>query len=276
MQNGPIFYLVATPIGNLTEFSPRAKEVLNTVDAVFCEDTRHTGLLLKAFDIKKPLISCFEHNENEKAELLLNYLREGKSVAYCSDAGYPLISDPGQRLVQKVLDNDFFVSVISGPSAFLNALCGSGLDTEHFYFYGFLKAAPNERRKELESLKDFPSTMIFYEAPHRLISTLRDMEKIFGGDRKAVLARELTKKHEEYIRGTLSEILSSLHDEKGEFVILIEKGKSLQKSYKEEDIVNLLKEELKDKKSKEAVKKVAEITKLNSHDIYDLYLKYFR
>ena len=164
----PLLYLIASPIGNLGEFSPRAKKTISEMDYIACEDTRNTGKLLMLFDIKKPLISCHEHNEEEASDKIIALLKDGKKVGYLSDAGYPTISDPGARLARKCLDNDIKVSVINGPNAAIMALTASGLDTSHFYFYGFLDSKETLRKKELESLKDFKDTIIFYEAPHRI------------------------------------------------------------------------------------------------------------
>src|SRR5574344_2869939 len=193
----PLLYLVATPIGNLSEFPPRAIEVLKEMDYVACEDTRNSGLLLQRFSIDKPLISCHEHNEETAADKIVALLKEGKKVAYVSDAGYPVVSDPGNRLASRCIKEGIKVAVINGPSAGICALVGSGLNADHFYFYGFLSAKSTERKAELRSLVDFPSTLIFYEAPHRIKDMLQDVALILGKDRKACLSRELTKAHEE-------------------------------------------------------------------------------
>ena len=165
----PVLYLVSTPIGNLSEFSSRAIETIKEMDLIGAEDTRNTGDLLNKFNIKKPLVSLREHNEIEASEYLIKQIKEGKKVAYMSDAGYPGISDPGYLLTKLALENDIAVSVISGPSAFISALVSSGLETNHFYFHGFLSPKENEARAELKQLKDKKETLIFYEYIRNLI-----------------------------------------------------------------------------------------------------------
>ena len=222
-----LLYLAASPIGNLSEVSQRTVSILNEVDIVAAEDTRNTGLLLSKLGIKKELFSLREHNENEASTHLIKLIKGGKKVAYLSDAGYPGISDPGYLLVQNALKEDIKVSTISGPSAFINALVASGLPTNHFYFHGFLSAKENEAKKELELLKDKKETLIFYEAPHRIIKMLNNLLETLG-DRRVVIARELTKINEEYIRGLLSELVQI--DEatlKGEMVVLVEGSKEI-------------------------------------------------
>src|SRR5574344_1772025 len=201
-----LLYLVATPIGNMGELSPRAKEIFASMDFLACEDTRNSGQLFASLVLDKPLISCHEHNEEEASIKIVNLLLKGKKVAYVSDAGYPSISDPGERLAKKCLASGIKVAVINGPSASLCALVGSGLDTSHYYFEGFLPAKESERDKELEELAARKETLIFYESPHRIAKTLKAMAKKLGEERRACLCRELTKLHEEYIRGTIGEI----------------------------------------------------------------------
>ena len=221
----PVLYLIATPIGNLKEMSPRALEVVQDMDVIAAEDTRNSFSLLNNFGIKKEMFSLREHNEKEASKHLLEKIKEGKKVAYMSDAGYPGISDPGYLLVQEMIKNDVAVSTVSGSSAFINALVASGLDTKHFYFYGFLPAKENEAKEEISGLKNHRETIILYEAPHRIMKTL-SLLKDGLGDRYVCLARELTKINEEYIRGNLSELLeldeSSI---KGEIVLIVEGNK---------------------------------------------------
>ena len=224
----PVLYLIATPIGNLKEMSPRALEVIAEMDIIAAEDTRNSFSLLNNFGIKKEMFSLREHNEIEASKHLLEKIKEGKKVAYMSDAGYPGISDPGYLLVQEMIKNDVAVSTISGSSAFINALVASGLDTKHFFFYGFLPAKDGEAKEEISSLKNRKETIVLYEAPHRIMKTLNLLKEGLG-DRYVCLARELTKINEEYIRGNLSELLeldeSSL---KGEMVLIIEGSKEEQ------------------------------------------------
>ena len=221
-ENGPTCFLVATPIGNLGDFSSRAIEVLNSVSYIACEDTRTSSALLSRFNIKKPLISYHEHNEQECSSKLISLLKEGNSIAIISDAGYPGISDPGNIIVNHCIEENIPVSVIPGANAFLPALIASGMENDHFYFHGFLPSKPSHRKKELESLVNIPVTLIFYESPHRIMETLNDFNTYFNG-RKICLARELTKKFEEFIYGTTDELInldpSTL---KGEMVVIIE------------------------------------------------------
>ena len=221
----PVLYLIATPIGNLKEMSPRALEVITEMDIIAAEDTRNSFSLLSNFGIKKEMFSLREHNEIEASKHLLEKIKEGKKIAYMSDAGYPGISDPGYLLVQEMIKNDVAVSTVSGSSAFINALVASGLNTKHFFFYGFLPAKESEAKEEIASLKSRKETIILYEAPHRIMKTL-GLLKDGLGDRYVCLARELTKINEEYIRGNLSELLEL--DEttiKGEIVLIIEGNK---------------------------------------------------
>lgn len=226
-ENGPLLYLVATPIGNLSEMSKRAIDILSEMDVIAAEDTRNTRDLLNHFSIKKEYFSLREHNENEASEYIIKILKEGKKVAYVSDAGYPGISDPGYLLVCNCIKDDIKVSTVCGSCAFINALVASGLPTDHFYFHGFLSSKDSEAKTELEGLKSKKETIIFYESPHRILRTIKNIHSVFGDDRRAVIARELTKLNEEYIRGTLDELLEI--DEatiKGEIVLIIEGNKN--------------------------------------------------
>ena len=224
-NNQPILYLIATPIGNLKEMSPRALEIIEGMDIIAAEDTRNAFSLLTNYGIKKELFSLREHNEKEASQYLLTKIKDGKKIAYMSDAGYPGISDPGYILVQEMIKNNVAVSTISGSCAFINALVASGLDTKHFYFHGFLSAKESEAKEELLSLESKKETLIFYEAPHRILKTLNQVRDVLG-NRNACLARELTKINEEYIRGTLDELISI--DEstlRGEMVLIVEGSK---------------------------------------------------
>ena len=220
-----LLYLVPSPIGNLQEVSPRAIDVLKSVDFIACEDTRNTSHLLSLLNINKKCISCHEHNEASSSEGIISQILEGKSVAYLSDAGYPCISDPGYLLTLKAIENDIQIVPLSGPNAFLNALVGSGIDTSHFLFYGFLDSKTSAREKELENLKDLPYTLIFYEAPHRINDTLKSMYIVLG-NRKITIARELTKKFEEFIRSDLKTLVDENREYLGELVIVLDKSKN--------------------------------------------------
>lgn len=272
-DNKPLLYLVATPIGNLKEFSPRAIETLQNVDIIACEDTRNTAKLLSFFKIEKKLISLREHNEVSASLEVVRLLKSGIKVAYVSDAGFPAISDPGEILVQKCLENDINVSVIGGSNALLVALVASGLPTEHFYFHGFLKARKNEREKELTNLKGREETLIFYESPHRIIETLKSILGLFG-DRKAVIARELTKIHEEYIRSNLSELIHIDKDSlKGEMVVVVEGNHSIKVEITDEKILEEYKKTNSKLTTKDRIDLVTNILNIKRNRVYNLVIK---
>ena len=217
-------YLVATPIGNLADITHRAIEVLGKVALIACEDTRHTRKLLQHYGIPTRTVSYHEHNEQDRARQLIELLREGKDVAVVSDAGTPSISDPGFRLVRAAIENNVPVVPVPGPSALISALIAAGLPTNEFFFGGFLPARSNARRSRLNELRSVPGTLVFYEAPHRLKETLKDAYETLG-EREAVVARELTKMHEELKRGRLSELAQHYSNEepRGEIVLLIDR-----------------------------------------------------
>ena len=219
-----VLYLVATPIGNLADITHRALQVLNDVALIACEDTRHTRKLLQHYGITTRTISYHEHNEQQRALELLELLRQGSNVAVVSDAGTPSISDPGFRLVRAAIENEIPVVPVPGPSALISALIAAGLPTDEFFFAGFLPPRANARRARLTELQSVPGTLIFYEAPHRLAATLKDAREILG-EREAVVARELTKLHEEIRRGRLSELSSHYENQepRGEIVVLIDR-----------------------------------------------------
>ncbi len=272
-NNLPICYLVATPIGNLKDISSRALEVLKNVDYIASEDTRTTSNLLAYFGINKQMISYHEHNEQESSTKLIDLLKQGKSIAITSDAGYPGISDPGAIIVKHCIENDIPVSIIPGANAFLPALIGSGLDNNHFYFHGFLPSKPSARKKELEQLTNLTCTLIFYESPHRIKETLNDLLTYFP-NRKMSLVREITKLHEEYIYGTINEIAQI--DEstlKGEMVIVIE-GNKIKEEYTEEELIEMLNKLISNGLSlKEASKELANELNLKKNYLYQLGLK---
>ena len=216
-------YLVPTPIGNLEDMTPRAVTTLREVDVIACEDTRVTGRLLKAFDIRKPLVSYHDVNERRRAVQLIERLRAGESVAVVSDAGSPGLSDPAYRLVKLAVENDIPVVALPGANAVIPALTASGLPTDRFFFEGFLPQKSAARRKRLSALKDYPHTLVFFESVHRVAATLRDMAEVLP-DRRACVAREISKKFEAYHRGTLPELAAAVGEMtlKGEFVIVVE------------------------------------------------------
>ena len=215
-------YLVPTPIGNMADLSRRAIEILETVEIVACEDTRHSGRLLKALGFNKRLISYHDLNERARAGQLLEMLRDGDSVAVISDAGSPGVSDPAYRIVRTAIDNNIPVVPIPGPTSIIPALTASGLPTDRFYFEGFLPHKSGARRTRLGKLADFEHTLIFFESPHRVVKSLEDMLGVFG-DRPACVARELTKLHEEFLRGSLSGIIDQIGDRniRGEIVVVV-------------------------------------------------------
>ena len=237
----PLIYLIATPIGNLGEMSKRALDVLQEMDIIAAEDTRNTYSLLSQYGIKKELFSLREHNEIEASEHLIKLAKNGKKVAYVSDAGYPGISDPGYLLVKKAREEGVAVSTVSGSCAFINALVASGLPTNHFYFYGFLSKKGNEAKKALEELLDRQETLIFYESPHQIEDTMKLLEQVFN-NRNCVIARELTKLNEEYVSGTLSELAKiDFKTIKGEIVIILEGANPSENQISDEKIQEKLK-----------------------------------
>lgn len=218
-------YVVATPIGNLSDISQRAIKTLNDVDLIACEDTRHTQKLLNHFGIQTKTISYHDHNEQQRTEQLLELLKQGSNVAVVSDAGSPAISDPGFRLVRGAIDHEVNVVPIPGPSALISALTVAGLPTDEFFFAGFLPSRSNARRTRLQELASIPGTLVFYESPHRLATTLKDALDVLG-EREAVVARELTKLHETLQRGKLSELAlhySTTEEPRGEIVLLVDR-----------------------------------------------------
>ena len=270
-KSTPLLYLVATPIGNLGEMNKRALDTLNEMDLIAAEDTRNTFMLLSQYGIKKELFSLREHNETTASKHIIGLIKQGKKVAYVSDAGYPGISDPGYLLVKEAIQNDIAVSTISGSSAFINALVASGLPTNHFYFYGFLSKKGNEARQALETLKDREETLIFYESPHHIKETVLLMSDVFQ-DREAVIARELTKLNEEYIRGSLLELkdldFSTL---KGEMVILIHGLEKSNDDTSDEVIIKRLQFCIsKGATKKAAIEIVCDELKLHKNRVYKL------
>lgn len=216
-------YIVATPIGNLEDITQRALRILREVDLIACEDTRHTRKLLNHFGISTKTISYHEHNERERAAALGDFVEGGNSIALVSDAGTPLISDPGFRIVQAAIERNISIVSIPGPAAFVTALAASGLPTDEFFFSGFLPSRAAARHAKLRQLRPMPGTLVFYEAPHRLAQTLQDALNILG-DREAVIARELTKIHEEFTRGNLSDLAKRFSEKgsvRGEIVLMI-------------------------------------------------------
>lgn len=270
-------YLVATPIGNLEDITLRALKVLKEVDLIAAEDTRHTLGLLNHFEISKPLISYYKETEKSKSPILLEKLLNGTNIALVSDAGTPGISDPGEEIVKEAIKENIEIIPIPGACAFVNALIASGMNTKEFSFIGFLSSNKKEKKEKLEELKYDTKTLIFYESPHRLENTLKIMQEILG-NRKIVLAREITKVHEEFIRGTLSTVIEQIVDIKGEFVILLE-GNSTSKQQKQILDLNKLSleehykyYEKKGMDKKNIVKQIAKDRNVSKNEIYQYFL----
>ena len=272
----PTLFVVATPIGNLNEMTYRAIQVLKDVDYIAAEDTRNTVKLLNHFDISTKLVSHHEHNLMTAIPKIVHDLKNGLNIALVSDAGYPAISDPGYELVKEVIKEGMNVVPISGANACLNALVVSGIAPQPFLFYGFLDRNDKNKKKELEKLKTYQETIVFYEAPHRIKKTLKLMYDILG-NRSIALCRELTKKHEEINRGTIEEILSVIDDMKGEMVIVVEGSHEEfqdQSPVFDQSIVEHVEEYIASGLStKDAVKEVAKVRKLSKNIVYNEYHK---
>lgn len=266
-DGSPTLYLVPTPIGNLGDFTFRAVEVLNQVEVIFSEDTRVTINLLNHYDIKKKLIAFHKFNEEQKVGVVLSYLEGGKSVAIVSDRGTPVLSDPGEICTKKVIEKGYNVVSLPGATAAIPAITASGLDSSKFIFYGFLNSKSSKRKKELEFLKNNKMTIIFYEAPHRIMEMLADLKEVFG-NRNISISREISKKFEEIYRATISEVMNMLTEIKGEFVIVVEGNKDVV-SFDDITIkehVNMYMED--GLTEKEAIKKVAKERNMSKSDIY--------
>ena len=268
-------YIVATPIGNLEDITLRAIRILKEVDLIAAEDTRHTLKLLNHLEISKPLISYHRHNEETKQDIIIEKLEEGQSIALVSDAGTPGICDPGEVVIKTCIEKGIQVIPVPGPCAFVNALICSGIDTKEFYFLGFLPLNKNNRKQKLEEIKNSNKTVILYEAPHKLKETLKDLKEI-NEERKIVLARELTKIHEEFIRKNIDELIEIAESLKGEVVLIIEGGETKKE---ENRLLNLSVEEHYkyyenlglDKK--EIIKKIAKDRNVNKNEIYMKFTK---
>mgnify|MGYP005770986247 FL=1 len=273
-----ILYLVATPIGNLGDISARALEVLESVDLIAAEDTRRTVQLLNHFGISKPLTSYHEHNKREKGQYIISLLKQGKNVAQVSDAGTPAISDPGEDLVGLCIVNDITVTSVPGPVAGINALILSGLNTRRFAFEGFLSVNMRHRHEHLSSVKNDTHTLIFYEAPHKLRTTLEDMRDAFGGGRRIALVRELTKLHEEVIRTDIDGAIEKYKEvsPRGEYVLVVEGAKE-DAGEEEKPWAGLSASEHVEKyisegmSSKEAIKRTAVDRGVPKREIYNEY-----
>jgi 16S rRNA (cytidine1402-2'-O)-methyltransferase len=272
--NGTL-YLVGTPIGNLEDITMRALRILKEVDLIAAEDTRHTGKLLHYFQIKTPQISCHEHNEQQKIPEILEKLQSGKSIALVTDAGMPGISDPGYVLVAACVAAGAAVVPIPGVTALVTGLSASGLDTSRFVFEGFLPVKGEVRQAQLQALKSEVRTTIFYESPHRIAKTLADLEEVCGADRQIVLARELTKLHEEFWRGSIGEAIDLYNhrEPKGEYTVILAGIVQSEITWTDESIVAELSQLLKNGVSRStASKQLAELTGINKRHVYQLSL----
>ena len=271
-----ILYLVATPIGNLDDITLRAINTLKEVDFIAAEDTRHSLKLLNHLNISKPLISYHRHNENIKSDLLIDKLLDNKNIALITDAGTPIISDPGEEIVKIALEKNIKVVPIPGACALITALISSGLNASSFSFLGFLPLNKKNRKQKLEEIQNSKNTVILYEAPHKLISTLQDLNKILE-NRKIVLAKELTKIHESFISGTANELLQKLENPKGEFVMVIEGNNNSENDYL--DFVNSLSLEehyqfysSQGFSKNDIIKKIAKDKNVSKNEIYQHFI----
>ena len=268
-------YIVATPIGNLKDITLRALEILEQVDWIAAEDTRHSSNLLRHYGITKPLKSFHSFNENERSQLIQDALDQGQSVALISDAGTPLISDPGYKLVYALTQKNYSVISVPGACALITALVGSGLPTDQFLFSGFLSAKSNVRKEQLINRIHEPATQIFYESPHRLLGCLEDMLEIYGEERMAVIGRELTKTYEDWQRGSLMQLLNHYKnfstEQRGEFVILLSGSEKILTAPMEE-VQRILKILLKTLPLKEASNIAAQITGWRKNELYEIGL----
>lgn len=279
-QDKGILYLVPTPIGNLDDMTFRAIKTLKEVDLIAAENPSHTQQLLNHFEIDTKKISFREDNKDYRIDELVRTLNDGQNVAQVSDAGMPSISDPGQELVKACVDNNINVVPLPGANAGLTALIASGLVPQPFYFFGFLNRKNSDQISELEELNQHSETLIFYEAPHRLNKTLKNMQKVFGSDRQAVLCRELTKKFEEFDRGSISELIewTEANQVRGEFVVIVDGNKNAtQENQEQDELAGLSIQEQVDlfigkgMKTNAAIKEVANLHKVKKQEIYNIY-----
>jgi len=274
-MNAACLYIVATPIGNLSDISDRAIQILQEVDLIAVEDTRHSGKLLQHIGVATPMLALHEHNEGKKVGQLIDKLSDGKSIALISDAGTPLISDPGYQLVKAALAAEIKVSPVPGPSALVAALSASGLPSDAFIFEGFLPNKSVSRLKKMETLADESRTLIFYEAPHRIVACLQDMQQVFGAKRKAVVARELTKTFETIRNDSLENLLAWIegdtNQQRGEFVLLIQ-GKEKDLSAVDTEAEFILDTLMQELPLKQASQLTAKITGIKKNTLYQIGL----
>lgn len=269
-DGSPTVYLIPTPIGNLDDITLRAINTLKIVEVIFSEDTRVTSLLLNHLNIKKKLISSHEYNEKENENKFLKYLEDGYDVGIVTDRGTPIISDPGYDLVKIAIEKGYNVVGLPGPTALIPALITSGLNPSPFLFYGFLNSKQSKRKKELEELKKEKATIIFYESPHRLKEMLEDINKVFG-NRKISISKEISKKYEEVIRGTITNVIDKFDNIKGEFVVVVE-GNTDCVDYTSISVVEHVNAYIKEGNSvNDAIKLVAKDRNVSKKEIYNIY-----
>ena len=273
MQNFGTLYIVATPIGNLEDITLRALKILKSVDLIAAEDTRHTLKLLNHFEISKPLISYHRHNEDTKTDVLIEKLKNGENIALVSDAGTPGICDPGAQAIKQAIEENIKVIPIPGACASIQALIGSGLDTSEFIFMGFLPTNKKNRNAKLKEIENATKTLILYEAPHKIKQTLIDLKNVLNG-RKIVIARELTKIHEEFLRINIDELIEKADDLKGEICIVIE-SKTLEETNQFENMSieeHYKYYEMQGLEKKEIIKQIAKDRKVPKNEIYQLFV----
>lgn len=273
-QEAGKLYLVPTPIGNLDDITIRAKRILQEADYIAAEDTRTSGILLEKIGVHNRMLSFHKYNSKERAPELVSLMQKGAVIAEISDAGMPVISDPGYILVQECIKNNIPVVPLPGPSAFATALIASGFDAQSFTYYGFLPRKKGEQQPFFEQMNKAHATSIFYEAPHRLVKTLANMATIFDSDRKIVAARELTKIHEEFIRGTISEVTAYFKEQapRGEFVILVSPNTQQSEQLSWAELIDLVNELVANGESKKtAIKEVAQNNHISKNELYDRY-----
>ncbi len=275
-NTGAILYIVATPIGNLRDISERALHILREVDLIAAEDTRHSCILLDCYNIKKPLIAYQQHNEEQQTKHLIEKLKQGQMIALISDAGTPLVSDPGFYLVRRAVEEKIKIVPVPGASALLTALSASGLPSDRFYFIGFLPAKKMAREKSLAELQAISCTLIFYAAPHRIMAVLDSMIMVFGGQRVATIARELTKKFETFYYGSLATVKQQLQQQprqqKGEFVILVQGIDKHRTASRPDELISMLRVLLAELPLKQAVVLAAKISDESKSKVYNLAL----
>ena len=269
-------YIVATPIGNLEDITLRALNILREVDLIAAEDTRQTLKLLNHFEITKPLISYHRHNEEIKSDVLIEKIKKGENIALVSDAGTPGICDPGESVIKKAIEENIEVIPIPGACAMINALIASGVETKEFCFLGFLPLNKKLRKEKLEEIKKANKTTIIYEAPHKMKATLEDLKEIIE-NRKVVLARELTKIHEQFIRGNIEELLNKIDDLKGEMILILEATHETEDNKNEFESLSLEEHykyyEKQGLNKKEIIKKIANDRKVSKNEIYMKFIK---